>query len=301
MADFTSAFWEWFIIVPTVGGLVAMVVLIQWLTRGAGTPKGEKIKTMGHVWDEDLEELNNPLPLWWLGMFYITLALAAIYLVLYPGLGSFKGTLGWTQVKQYEAEMAEAKATYGPIFDRYSQLAIAEAAKEPQAIAIGERLFATYCSICHGSDARGGPGYPNLRDKDWLYGGEPETIETTILGGRNGMMPAWKAVLSTDGGIQKVTQYVLSLSGRATDKSKAEQGKALFQTYCVACHMPDGTGNKAMGAPNLTDNVWLYGGSAATIEATLLNGRQGRMPPHREFLGESKVHLLAAYVYSLSQ
>jgi cytochrome c oxidase cbb3-type subunit 3 len=255
---------------------------------------------MGHVWDEDLEELNNPLPGWWLKLFYITMVFGLIYLALFPGLGSFPGLLGWTSHGQYEREMDVADATYGPLFTRYREMSIPAVAADPEARKMGERLFVTYCAACHGSDARGARGFPNLRDNDWLYGGSPEQIEQTILYGRNGVMPAWQDALGGKQGVADVVQYVLSLSGRNVDQAAAARGKVKFQTFCVACHGADGKGNQAIGAPNLTDNIWLYGGSEKAITETIAKGRNGKMPAQKDTLGEDKVHLLAAYVYSLS-
>jgi cytochrome c oxidase cbb3-type subunit 3 len=299
MADFTSSFWNWYIIIPTVGGIIACFLLIRWLSTGAIKP-GDQAESMGHVWDGDLEELNNPLPRWWLNMFYVTLFFGIGYLILYPGLGTFKGLLGWTSVGQYQHEVDVADAKYGPLFKKYQDMPIVAVADDPDARRMGERLFVNYCATCHGSDARGARGFPNLRDNDWLYGGSPETIEQTILNGRNGVMPAWKDALGGDAGVADVVEYVFSLSGRNVDQAAAARGEEKFQMLCVACHGADGKGNQALGAPNLTDNVWLYGGSARQVMETIAMGRNGVMPPHRDFLGEDKVHLLAAYVYSLS-
>ena len=294
-----SSFWSWWVIILTLGNIVACYWLIRWASRrraGEAT-QGE---VTGHTWDETLQEYNNPLPRWWLWLFYITIVFGFVYLALYPGLGNFKGLLGWSEVGQYQDEMAKADAEYGPLFAKYSKEDLATLAKDPQAIKIGQRLFLNYCAGCHGSDAGGAPGFPNLTDNDWLYGGAPETIQTTILDGRNGVMPAWGQVLGAQG-VDEVTAYVLSLSGRPVpDAAQVSAGKAKFETYCAACHCADGKGNQAIGAPNLTDNIWLYGGSPAIIKQTIANGRNGRMPAQRDFLGEAKVHLLAAYVYSLS-
>lgn len=299
MSDFTSDFWHWFIVVCTVGGLVACLALIVWLSAGR-PPSGEKAESMGHVWDGDLQELNNPLPRWWLNLFYITIFFSAGYLAWYPGLGTYEGARKWTQIDQYEAEVANAEARYGPLFEQFAQEDIKNLAGNEQALKMGERLYAAYCTGCHGSDARGVTGYPNLRDKDWLYGGEPEAIQTTILNGRAGVMPAWKDALGGDAGVNNVVAHVLSLSGREVDQTAASAGEQQFKTLCASCHMPDGTGNQALGAPNLTDNIWLYGGSPKAVAASIANGRNGRMPAHQEFLGEAKAHLLAAYIYSLS-
>jgi cytochrome c oxidase cbb3-type subunit 3 len=294
MADFTSGFWSWFIIIPTIAGLIGLVFLIQWMSsrKGAG-------ESTGHVWDENLRELNNPLPRWWLNMFYITLVFAAIYLVLYPGLGSFAGILGWSQTKQYEDEVAYAEQTYGPLYDQYLNEELAVLVDEPEAIKIGERLFSTYCTTCHGSDARGVRGYPNLRDTSWIWGGTPEAIHESIRNGRNAAMPPWEGLLDYQD-IFNVTEYVRSLSGRKIDSVVAFKGKQIFDKNCALCHGADGKGNQALGAANLTDNIWLYGGSQKNIQETITKGRSGRMPPHKEFLGDAKIHLLAAYVFSLS-
>lgn len=296
---FVSDFWSWFIIVPTALGIAACFWLIWWQSGNRPNPD-EEVKTMGHVWDENLEELNNPLPMWWLNMFYITLIFGIIYLILFPGMGAFKGILGWTSTNQYQAEIDSAESEYGPIYAKYSEQPIEELIQNKDALQIGERLYITYCTACHGSDAGGNPGYPNLRDQDWLWGGTPKAIEVSIAQGRKAVMPnAQMNNLQSDEEIHAVTQYVISLSGREVDQAVAEQGKAKYGQICAACHMPDGTGMAALGAPNLTDNIWLYGGSERTIKDTLLNGRQGIMPAHGEFLGEAKVHLLTAYIYSL--
>jgi cytochrome c oxidase cbb3-type subunit 3 len=298
MADFTSSFWNWYIIIPTVGGIIACFLLIRWLST-AIKPE-DQTKTMGHVWDEDLEELNNPLPRWWLNMFYITLFFGIGYLVLYPGLGSFSGMLGWTSIGQYQEEMDKADNKYGPLFSKYAAMDIIDVADNAEARRMGERLFVNYCATCHGSDAGGARGFPNLRDTVWQYGGDPETIKQTILNGRSGVMPSWQEALGGEAGVADMTEYVFSLSGRKADAEAVKRGQQKYEMLCVACHGPDGTGNQALGAPNLTDNVWLYGGSTKSVMESIANGRNGVMPPHREFLGEDKAHLLAAYVYSLS-
>jgi len=298
MADFTSSFWNWYIIIPTVAGIIACFLLVRWLSTDIHPE--EQGKEMDHVWDETLVELNNPLPRWWLNMFYITLFFGIGYLALYPGLGTFKGLLGWTSLGQYEREMDLADASYGPLFKKYADMDLVAVAADPEARRMGERMFVSYCATCHGSDARGARGFPNLRDNDWLYGGTPEAIQTTILNGRNGVMPAWEQALGGPDGVSDMVDYVFSLSGRDADPAAVARGKEKFQQLCVACHGMDGTGNQALGAPNLTDNIWLYGGSRAAVTETIAKGRNGQMPAHLEFLGKEKSHLLAAYVYSLS-
>ncbi len=293
-----STAWSWYVIILTLANVFGCIWLIRWTSK----PKVGEVKTgdvTGHVWDETLQEYNNPMPRWWLWMFYLTIIFGLIYLALYPALGNFKGLFGWTSKQEYQKEIAQANAAYGPIFAAYAKTDIVTLAKDSDAMRAGQRLFLNYCASCHGSDAGGARGFPNLRDHDWLYGGTPEMIQTSILDGRRGVMPAWGAVLG-DKGVDEVAAYVMSLSDRKADAALARAGKARFETFCAACHMPDGKGNQGIGAPNLTDNIWLYGRAASTIKQTIRDGRNGVMPSHRTFLGEDKAHLLAAYVYSLS-
>ncbi len=304
MSDFTSGFWPIYISVITIASIIGTWVFVKSHTTRKLAP-GEKAELIEHTWDEDLQDLNNPLPRWWLGLFYATLAFALVYLALWPGLGNFGGLLGWTSKGEYEAEVKAAEAKFQPVYAGFMKQDIATVAANPEARAIGKNLFLTYCSQCHGSDAAGATGFPNLTDHDWLYGGDPDTIKTTITDGRSGMMPALGEALGPQG-TKEVANYVLSLSGRKHDAALAEAGKQKFADNCAACHMPDGTGMAAMGAPNLTDKVWLYGGSEAAIIETISKGRNGVMPASSQTLGttsnkEAKLHLLAAYVYGLSQ
>ena len=289
---------SWFVIIFTLANIIGCYVLIK-LTSRPKTGEAAEGSVTGHTWDEDLQEYNNPLPLWWLWMFYITINFGIIYLVIYPGLGNFKGTSDWTQVGEYQEEIQAANKNYGPIFAAYSKKDIPALSKDHKAMQAGQRLFLNYCSTCHGSDAGGATGFPSLRDSDWLYGGSPDAIKTSILNGRNGIMPPMDAALSKEG-LDEVAAYVLSLSGRSSDSALAEKGKARFETMCAACHQPTGQGNQALGAANLTDDIWLYGRSVGAIKQTIEKGRTGIMPSHKEFLGEDKAHLLAAYIYSLS-
>jgi cytochrome c oxidase cbb3-type subunit 3 len=302
MADFTSDFWNIFIVVLTLLGIFgcALLLWMQSKTRveHAVDEKGKATST-GHSWDEGLTELNTPMPRWWMWLFYITIVFSLVYLYLYPGLGTYAGSLGWKSAGQYQEELKKADAEYGPLFKKYLAQDLKTVARDPQAHAIGERLFVTYCSQCHGSDARGNKGYPNLTDKDWLYGGEPETIKTTITNGRNGQMPSMAAAVGTDKDVDNVAHYVLSLSGSTHDPIKAVFGKEKFAA-CAACHGADGKGNQALGSANLSDKIWLYGGGVDTIKETINKGRNNVMPNFGEFLGEAKVHVLAAYVWSLS-
>jgi cytochrome c oxidase cbb3-type subunit 3 len=243
--------------------------------------------------------MNNPLPRWWIYLFYLTIVFTVVYLVLYPGFGANKGTFGWTQVSQYEAEVAKANAAVEPLFAKYLKQDIAEVAADPQARAMGERMYLTYCVQCHGSDARGSKGFPNLSDNDWLHGGDGPTLVKTISEGRIGMMPPMGAAVGTASDVENLANYVLSMSGSAHDAVKAELGKPKFAA-CAACHGADGKGNPQLGAPNLTDKVWLYGGSLATVVETINKGRSNQMPAFKDLLAPGKVQVLAAYVWSLS-
>jgi cytochrome c oxidase cbb3-type subunit 3 len=303
MSDFTSGFWNSYIFVLTLAGILGCGVLLWSQAKHRVVLKpgvSAEATTTGHLWDEDLTELNTPMPRWWMWLFYITIVFSLAYLVLYPGLGNYAGSLGWKSTGAYEEELKQAEADYGPLFARYQQQDLKAVAADPQARAMGERLFLTYCSQCHGSDARGSKGFPNLTDHDWLHGGEPDVIKTTILNGRNGVMPPMGAAVGSEKDVENVAQYVLSLSGATSDPIKSVLGRNKFVANCAACHGADGKGNPMMGAPNLSDRVWLYGGSADTIMETIRRGRNNTMPAFGDFLGEGKVHVLAAYVWSLS-
>ncbi|WP_006787664.1 cytochrome-c oxidase, cbb3-type subunit III [Thiorhodospira sibirica] len=295
-----SSFWHVWVIGLTLLNIAGMVWLLWWTSkrRPGEVAQGEQT---GHVWDGDLSEYNNPLPRWWLWMFYLTIAFSVIYLLLYPGLGRFAGFLGWSSVGQFEQEMERAEARFGPIFAEYAARPIPELAQDPQARLTGQRLYLNYCATCHGTDARGAPGFPDLADAHWQWGGTPEAIKASILDGRQGIMPAMGLALG-EAGVAQVVHYVLSLSERAdADPSLAEQGQPVFAMMCAACHGASGEGMSAMGAPDLTRNTWLYGGSVRAITHTINEGRHGIMPPFRDFLGEDRVHVLAAYLYGLNQ
>lgn len=302
MADFVSGFWNGYVMV-LVGLSIAFCVFILVANMGKGAKKGEQVELHGHVWDETLAEYNNPLPQWWMYLFWITVIFAIVYLVLYPGFGNFPGMYKWSSKEgdgsQYALEMKKADEKYSPIFKKYADMDLKAVAADPEARAMGQRLFLTYCAQCHGSDARGAKGFPNLADNDWLYGGDPETIKTSILDGRQGVMPPMGAVLGSDG-VEDVVNYVRSLSGLSHDSLRAQRGQELFAQNCVACHGPDAKGMQAIGSANLTDATWLYGSKKETIVETVTNGRTNRMPSWKAFLGNDKVHLLAAYVYGLS-
>jgi cytochrome c oxidase cbb3-type subunit 3 len=276
-----ASFWSWWIIILTT----VTIVGISWILFANRKREQQSTeKTTGHVYD-GIEELDNPLPAWWFYMFVITIVWGIGYLIVYPGMGNFPGVIGWTQIGQYDREVAAAEARFRDMRDRYLALPVEEIAGDPAVRKMGMRLFANNCAQCHGADAGGAYGFPNLHDDDWIYGGDPATIKATLVNGRQAVMPAWGSVIG-DEGIADVTQYVLSLNGRDVDAARVEAGKTVFQTYCVACHGADGTGNPALGAPNLTNGVWLYGGSAEQIAQTLRAGRNGMMPAFQNTLSE---------------
>ncbi|MEE1673303.1 cytochrome-c oxidase, cbb3-type subunit III [Agarivorans aestuarii] len=319
-----STFWSVWITVITLGSILGCYLLLRACNKNdTGVKEGE---SMGHEFD-GIEELNNPLPKWWSYMFIITIIFSLVYLAAYPGLGNWQGFLGWKSsemgiksiaegqervaaydgnvANQYQGELENADARFGEVFRQvaYNESgeyrSVEELSEEPAAVKIGQRLYLQNCSQCHGSSARGGKGFPNLTDGDWLYGGSGEAIKTTLMHGRQGQMPGWEEVLGGDG-IKEVTAYVLSLSGRKVNDVDAANGKNRF-AVCAACHGADGTGNQTLGAPNLTNGIWLYGGSRRAVEETLRYGRNGVMPAWKDILGEDKIQLISAYVYQLSK
>ena len=292
---------------PLVGILVTIVVLvniaaIMWLLFGLRRRSGESAsttETTGHVWDEDLRELNNPLPRWWLWLFVMSTLFALAYLVVYPGLGNYPGTSGWSSQRQHAEQSVAANALLERAFEPFENKSAAVLATNPDALRIGRNLFVNNCAACHGSDGRGAPGFPNLTDRDWLWGGTPEAIVQSIAQGRISAMPAWREALGGDSGVEDVLRYVMSLSGRELPAGDLANGKAKFATICSACHGPDGRGSQQLGAPNLTDQIWLNGGSVVAVRESIANGRHAEMPAHLERLGQTRVNLLAAYVVSL--
>lgn len=298
MADFIGGFWSPFIAIVTLLSVIGCGVFLKMQSTRKLAP-GEQPDTTGHVWDEDLSEYHNPLPAWWAWMFYLTVVFSLGYLAYYPGLGAFEGIGKWSSSDKYQKEVADADASYGPIFGKFMQQDVRAVAGDPEARQMGERLFLTYCSQCHGSDARGAKGFPNLADGDWLYGGEPETIKASIANGRGGMMPPMGAAVGGEQGTKEVANYVLSLSGSRHDAQLAAAGRDKFAA-CAACHGPEGKGNPVLGAPNLSDKVWLYGGTEAAVAESIAKGRNGQMPAQKDALSEAKIHVLTAYVYGLS-
>ena len=299
MSDFSTG-WHWFIAAMTVAGIIACTALL-WLVgrkKVVSLENGQEVTT-GHVWDEDLRELNNPMPRWWVGLFYLTIIFSVAYVVLYPGLGRFTGQWGWSQVSQYEDEVRRLDVQVKPLYDAFAAQTVPQLAGDARAMAVGERLFLNNCSQCHGSDARGGRHFPNLTDGDWLYGGTPDAIKTTLTQGRHGQMPPMAAAVGGAADVDNLVQYVLSLSGTATDPLKANLGKSKF-TACAACHGADGKGNPAIGAPNLTDKVWLHGSGAANVARAIREGFSNVMPAQSPKMSAEQIHVLAAYVWGMS-
>ncbi|MBK8073839.1 MAG: cytochrome-c oxidase, cbb3-type subunit III [Ramlibacter sp.] len=297
MSDFTSNFWSVYVTVITVASILACLLLL-WLS-GKTKAMTASDNTTGHVWDGDLREMNNPLPRWWVWLFIITILFSGAYLAMYPGLGTYEGKLGWTQAGQHAAEVAKGNKEVEPLYARFNGMKPEDVAKDPQAMAIGDRLFMNNCAQCHGSDARGSKGFPNLSDADWLYGGAPDVIKETLVKGRVGNMPPMAAAVGTPDDVKNVAHYVLSLSGSPNDSVRASLGKAKFGA-CAACHGADGKGNPALGAPNLTDDVWLHGWGENAIIRMVNEGKVNQMPAQAGKLTDAQIHVLASYVWGLS-
>lgn len=297
MSDFISSGWSVFILVLTVGGLAACLWLLFVSSRRTVMAEDN---TTGHTWDGDLKEMNNPLPLWWMILFIGTIVFAGLYLALYPGLGQVAGQLGWTSAGQYQGEQDEAGKVLAQVYAKFANAPAVELVKQPEAMAIGERLFVNNCAACHGSDARGSKGFPDLTDTDWLYGGSPEKIEETITQGRRGNMPPMAAAVGSADDIRNVANYVLSLSGSPHNEIAAHRGQDKFAA-CGGCHGADGKGNVLLGAPNLTDKIWLHGWGEEAIIAMVNKGKVNEMPAQAGRLSTEQIHVLAAYVWNLSQ
>lgn len=304
MSDFTSSFWSLAIALITLVSVIACAWLAWAYSRSSHKieqqTQAPTQSDTGHVWDGDLVELNNPLPRWWLWMFYITVIWGLAYLVLYPGLGAFQGVLGWSQEGQYQEERARLTARTDAAYAEFAGQSPRQLADNSRALAIGHSLFLNNCAQCHGSDARGSRGYPNLANTDWQWGGSPEAIYTSIAQGRHGIMPPQAAAVGDATAVRNVAAYVQSLSGVNHDASAAVLGRPIYQQVCAACHGADGKGNTALGAPNLTDRVWLYGGSQADIMQAISQGREGVMPAHEDRLTKPQIDLLVAYLLNIS-
>lgn len=290
-----TSFWSmWIIILTSI-----TIVGITWILFANRKREQQTTdKTTGHEYD-GIQELDNPLPAWWFYMFVITIVWGVGYLIIYPGMGNFPGILGWTQIEQHDREVSAADEKFRAMRDRYLALPIEEIATDPAVLKMGMRMFGNNCAQCHGADAKGAYGFPNLTDNDWIYGGDPAAIKATLVNGRQAAMPAWQQILG-DQGIAETTEYLLQINSRDADEAQAEVGEKHFATYCAACHGADGKGNPMLGAPNLTNGIWLYGGNREQIAHSLRAGRNGQMPAFQDTLSEDKIHIITAYVYSLN-
>lgn len=302
MSDFISSGWGYYVAIVALTGVVFCLWLLftqrKWLRRSTAKID-ETVDETGHVWDGDITELNTLVPRWWTVMYIGLCVIGLGYWLLYPGLGTYKGLLEYSSAKEVKEQQEALQKRIQPIYDRFKAMDIPEIAADPEAQHIGQRLFLNNCAQCHGSDAKGGPSFPNLADPYWLYGGKPEDILHSITEGRRGIMPAWNSQV-TPAEASDIAQYVRSLSGLASDPLQVVRGKRGFESTCVACHMADGTGNTALGAPNLTVNTWMYGSSEASIVETILNGRDNEMPAQKAILTEDQIRLLTAWVWGLS-
>lgn len=287
--------WSIFIIVGSLGSLLWTL----WLLLSNRSKPTGPAKTTGHDYD-GIQEYDNPLPLWWVGLFIATIVFAFGYLIYYPGLGSFAGVGGWTSQGQWQRDVDAQHAQFAPLYQRLAAMSEAELHADHQAQQIGRRLFLNNCATCHGASARGGFGFPNLTDSEWQWGGDYAAIKTTISGGHTAAMPTWGAVLG-DAGVSDMSQYVLSLSGAQHDAAAAARAAPQFQVLCISCHGAEGKGNPLFGAPDLTNDIWLYGGDADSIAFTVRNGRNGQMPNFATVLGDDRIAIVAAYVSGLQK
>lgn len=297
-----SSAWSWFVVALVVLNIVGCVALLRFTSRRS---EGEVADQTSHVWDEDITEYNKPLPRWWINLFYLTILFALAYLLWYPGAGSFSGFGGWTSRIEHATQKRDGDERLAAALAPYSAKALPELAADPKALNLGHSIYANNCAACHGAAAQGAVGYPNLTDSVWHWGGSAEQITQTVLNGRTAAMPGWSAPIVAMGGatgMDDTISYVLTLSGTAAaDKAAVERGQRIFAGICAACHGPQGKGNPLVGAPDLTDDYWLYGKDRQALATSIGNGRNGTMPAHRELLGETRARLAAAYVWSLSQ
>lgn len=293
-----SSAWSWFVIALVVLNVAGCVWLLMATSRRRAGPASE---TTGHVWDENLTEYNKPLPRWWIVMFYLTIVFSIGYLVYYPGMGNFAGTSGWTSTGEHDAQRDAAEARLAQTFSRFEGRSPTELAHDADAVGYGRAIFANTCATCHGADARGAKGFPNLANAAWQWGGDADTVLATILHGRTAVMPPLGAALGSERAVAETAVYVQSLSGGKADAAMAAAGKTHYQTLCVACHGREGKGNPALGAPDLTDDEWLYGGDFDTLRATIAHGRNGQMPAHAPLIGDTRARLVAAWVLSLQR
>lgn len=297
--------WSWYVIALVVLNIAGCVALLWW--TGKRRPGDPAPTDTSHFWDEDITEYNKPMPRWWINLFYITVVFAIGYMAYYPGLGAVAGTSKWTSAREHDADKAREDKKLALTFGKYDGQPIDALAGDPQALKLGKAIFANNCATCHGSAAQGAIGYPNLTDDIWHWGGSPDQVLQSVVAGRQGVMAPWGQVLTGMGGenaVDNVVAYVRTLSGPEQglqNNYMAAQGKKLFDSLCTACHGPAGKGNQSLGAPDLTDDYWLYGDGTDSLRETIIKGRHGIMPAHGELLGETRARVVAAYAYSLSR
>jgi cytochrome c oxidase cbb3-type subunit III len=294
-----TAFWSWFIAILVASNIIGCVWLLWW--TGKRRPGDPAETDTSHYWDGDITEYNKPMPRWWINLFYITIVFSVGYLVWYPGFGRFEGVGGWTSARQHDIDRAAAQEKMDAALAHFDGRPLDELARDPQAMAHGRAVFANHCATCHGSDARGARGFPNLTDGRWNWGGDADSILSSVLHGRQAVMPALGSAMGGEQAITETAVYVQSLARHRVDPALAAAGKPRFQMLCAACHGADGTGNSALGAPDLTNGVWLYGGDFNSIRQSIVNGRSGQMPAHEPLIGARRGRLAAAWVYSLNQ
>ena len=300
-----STAWSWYVIALIVLNIGGCAWLLWWTAkRRPGDPKPEDTS---HYWDDgDITEYNKPLPKWWINLFWITIVFGIGYLAWFPGMGAFAGYGKWSSKQEHAFDKAADTARLEETFAPYKGQSIDVLARDPNARRLGRAIFNNTCATCHGSSAQGAKGYPNLADDIWHWGGTPDRVLQTVLDGREGVMPEWGKVLTGMGGdhaVGDVAAYVRALQDPEKlmqNNYAAAQGKPLYESVCAACHGKDGKGKTDIGAPDLTDKYWLYGGDTFAIRTSIAKGRHGSMPAHRELLGETRARLVAAYVWSLS-
>ena len=288
MAELPTDFWAGWIVVLTLASLAGLAWLVFSIYFG---PRVEHEKAEGPVWDSNLREGSHPAPMWWFWLMLALLVLSVIYLMLYPGLGSYQGALRWSQGGRLNESLEQYQDEFGGIRALVAEAQVATLQADPAMMASAQRVFDRNCAVCHGYDAAGQAGYfPNLIDDEWQWGSSEMQIEQSIRDGRIAVMVGWEAVLGRDG-VERVVDYLGVLG---SDAATGHAGQTQYNQFCVACHGVDGTGNAALGAPNLVDDVWLYGNSREALVHSIAVGRNGVMPAFGERLDDTQIKLLIA-------
>lgn len=290
MADMPSDFWSGWIAIGTITTLLGLAWAVYSVYFSNGGDAHESA-----VWDETLREGTNPAPMWWFWMIFALMIVSVVYLMLYPGLGSFSGALRWSQGGRLEQSLALYDDNFGAVRESVATASIETLQSDPMIMASARRLFDQNCSACHGSEARGQAElFPDLTDADWQWGGDVGQLEQSIRAGRQAVMPPLAAVLGDDG-VAQTAQYVRALQSGDT-VAEGDAGQSLYATYCFACHGADGTGNVLLGASNLTDDSSLYGDDIDALLQTIATGRSGIMPPFQDRLDDTQIRMLVAWL-----